>query len=84
MRFANALLLRDLGQDFKAVLDERSASKIWDRMVDSMLEGASLQPLIVVNGAPNSLFAPNHLTTQGFYLLRGRTQLEEMNDILLK
>jgi hypothetical protein len=82
--YANALLLRDLGQDFKSVLDERNAGKIWARMVDSMLEGASLQPLIVINGQPNALVAPNHLTTQGFYLLRARTQLEEMNDILLK
>ena len=48
--YANALLLRDLGVDFKNVLDERGAGKIWQRMVDSMLEGASLQPLIVING----------------------------------
>jgi hypothetical protein len=82
--YANALLLRDLGTDFKAVLDERGAGNIWQRMIDSMLEGASLQPLIVINGKPNAMIAPNHLTTQGFYLLRARTQLEEMTDILQK
>lgn len=82
--YANALLLRDLGVDFKTVLDERGAGKIWQRMVDSMIEGASLQPLIVINGTPNAMVEPNHLTAQGFYLLRARTQLEELTDILQK
>jgi hypothetical protein len=82
--YANALLLRDLGVDFKAVLDERGAGKIWQRMLDSMKEGASLQPLIVINGTPNAMLEPNHLTAQGFYLLRARTQLEELTDILQK
>jgi hypothetical protein len=27
---------------------------------------------------------PNHLTAQGFYLLRARTQLEELTDVLQK
>jgi len=52
--------------------------------VASMGEGASLSPLIVINGAPGALVQPNHLTTQGFYLLRARTQLEEITDILQK
>ncbi len=82
--YANALLLRDLAIDFKGVLDERGAGKIWQRMVDSLMEGAELQPLIVINGKPNAMLAPNHLTTQGFYLLRARTQLEELADILQK
>ena len=82
--YANALLLRDLGVDFKNVLDERGAGKIWERMVASMLEGAILQPLIVINGSPSAMLEPNHLTAQGFYLLRARTQLEEVVDILQK
>ena len=82
--YANALLLRDLGVDFKSVLDERGAGKIWQRMVDSMVEGATLQPLIVINGTPNAMLEPNHLAAQGFYLLRARTQLEELTDILQK
>ena len=82
--YANALLLRDMGIDFKGVLDERGAGKIWQRMLDSMLEGASLQPLIVINGKPNAMIAPNHLTPQGFDLQRARAQLDELTDILQK
>jgi hypothetical protein len=70
--------------DFKSVLDERGAGKIWQRMIDSMVEGASLQPLIVINGTPNALLEPNHLAAQGFYLLRARTQLREISAILQK
>ncbi len=82
--YANALLLRDLGADFQNVLDERGASSVWTRMLDSMMEGATLQPLVVINGGPNALVEPNHLSSQGFYLLRARTQLEELIDILQK
>lgn len=82
--YANGLLLRDLGADFASVLGERGAANIWKRMVDSMMEGAGLQPLVVINGAPNALVEPNHLASQGFYLLRARTQLEELTDILQK
>lgn len=82
--YADALLLRDLGSDFQSLLGERGAGTVWKRMVDSLVEGASLQPLVVINGAPNALLEPNHLTAQGFYLLRARTQLEELIDILQK
>ena len=82
--YAYSLLLRELGKDFKAVIDEKGAGNIWQRMLASMAEGASLSPLIVINGAPGALVQPNHLTTQGFYLLRARTQLEEIADILQK
>ena len=82
--YAFGLLLRDMGTDFQAVIQEKGATTVWQRMVSSMLEGASLQPLVVMNGSPNALLQPNHLAAQGFYLLRARTQLEEITDILQK
>lgn len=82
--YAYGLLLRDLGADFQTVIQEKGAATVWLRMVDSMLEGASLQPLVVMNGSPNAMLQPNHLAAQGFYLLRARTQLEEITDILQK
>ncbi|WP_374656009.1 DUF2333 family protein [Dongia sp.] len=82
--YAYGLLLRAMGQDFKSVLAEKGAINVWQRMVDSMLEGALLQPWIVINGETASLAQPNHLAEQGFYLLRARAQLEEITDILQK
>ncbi|MBI2255891.1 MAG: DUF2333 family protein [Proteobacteria bacterium] len=82
--YAYGLLLKALGQDFKQVLGEKGAVRIWDRMTGSMMEGAVLQPWVVINGETASLMQPNHLAEQGFYLLRARAQLEEITDILQK
>jgi hypothetical protein len=82
--YGNALILRDLGTDFGKILEEKGAKQIWDRMVTSMMEGAQLRPWIVINGRPDALMQPNHLAAQGFYLIRARAQLEELNDVLIK
>jgi hypothetical protein len=82
--YGNALILRDLGKDFAKILDEKGAQNLWDRMVSSMMEGAELRPWIVINGRPDALMQPNHLAAQGFYLIRARAQLEELNDVLTK
>jgi hypothetical protein len=53
-------------------------------MLDTFREAATLQPWVVVNGDPASQFLPSHLAAQGFFLLRARTQLKEIINILLK
>ena len=54
------------------------------KMVDSFRTAALLQPLVVLNGSPDAQLMPNHLTAQGFYLMRARFQLYEVINILLK
>ena len=78
------LLLRDLGIDFAPVLQERGLSATWRQMLDSFQAAATLQPWVVVNGDPASQVMPSHLASQGFFLLRARTQLREISNILLK
>jgi hypothetical protein len=82
--YAYGLLLKALGRDFEPILKEKGAGTVWLRMVESMLDGARLQPLFVINGEPGSIAQPNHLAEQGFYLLRARAQLGELQDILQK
>lgn len=82
--YAYSLLMRDLGRDFANVLAERELAAAWEQMVGSLTAAARLDPLVVVNGAPDGQFMPSHLAAQGFYLLRARTQLGEIRDILLK
>ncbi len=82
--YAYGLLLRALGEDYAPVIAERQAQAAWAQTVDNMLTAAALQPWVVVNGAPDGQFLPSHLATQGFYLLRARTQLREITNILLK
>lgn len=82
--YAYLLILRDLERDFAPVIADRGLAPSWAAMLGSMAAAAGLQPLFVLNGAPDGLGAANHLVAQGFYLLRARTQLREITNILLK
>jgi hypothetical protein len=82
--YAYHLLLRTLTTDFGKVISERDLSGPWTQMLDSFRAAATLQPWVVINGEPDSQFLPSHLAAQGFFLLRARTQLKEVTNILLK
>lgn len=82
--YAYYLLLRDLGRDFEVLIGERGLDKAWAQMLDSIRKTAALDPTVVVNGAPDGQIMPSHLAAQGFFLLRARTQLREITNILLK
>jgi hypothetical protein len=82
--YAYAMLFKALGNDFAKVIADKDLKAAWDQTAASLMEGASLKPLIVINGRPDGLFLPNHLAVEGFYLLRARTQLREITNILAK
>jgi hypothetical protein len=39
---------------------------------------------VVVNGPTDAQFQPSHLASEGFFVLRARTQLREITSILQK
>ena len=78
------LLLREIGIDFENVIAEKNVDTVWTHMLDSLRIAAAMDPLIVANGANDGFLIPSHLAAQGFYLLRARTQLKEVENILLK
>jgi hypothetical protein len=78
------IILNALGQDFDGIIKEKQAGEIWTNMLTSLRTGASMDPLIVVNGDPDSLMMPSHLRALGFPLLRARIQMRELADILQK
>lgn len=80
--YAYFLVLRALGRDFEGVIAQSGATKIWDEMVDNLREAAELRPLVVMNGRADAMFQPNHLAVQGFFLLRARTQMRELSNVL--
>jgi hypothetical protein len=82
--YAYFLLLRAMQVDFADVIRERQLAGAWTQTVESFRAAATLQPWVVVNGAPDGQLLPNHLAAQGFFLLRARTQLREVSNILLK
>jgi hypothetical protein len=82
--YAYFLILRDLADDYRNVIAERQLDTAWEQMLASFRTAATLDPWVIVNGAPDGQFLPSHLAVQGFYLLRARTQLREITNILLK
>lgn len=82
--YAYGLLLRETGGDYAQVLAERELAVQWRQMIDALKAAAALDPLIVLNGAPDGTLLPSHLTAQGFYLLRARAILSEIADKLAR
>lgn len=82
--YAYALLLKALARDYESVINERGLHNTWQQTVQSMERGSQLSHFFVINGDLDAAFVPNHLATQGFYLLRARTQLRELTTILAK
>lgn len=82
--YAYYLIIRELGADYGQVIAERQLEKAWGGLVDSLRAAAVLDPLVVINGDPEGLILPSHLAAQGFFLMRARTQLREITNILLK
>lgn len=78
------MIIKALGEDFRSVLKERNLESVWDQMLENARQAATQQPWVVLNGSPSSQFIPSHLATQGFLLLRLRTQLREISNVLQK
>jgi hypothetical protein len=78
------MILGALGEDFSGVIADRDLQKPYNQMLRSFELAARQEPGIILNGNPDAQGLPCHLCGQGFYLLRARTQLREITNILLK
>ena len=82
--YGNYMLLKALEKDFAPVIAERQLQSVWNAMLQSLREGMEAKQFLVINAnTKDSIFA-NHLANQGFYLMRARTQMREVTNILLK
>jgi len=81
--YAYTVLLKAIRKDFSDVIENREIAALYDDLLRSMNTAAALDPVVVSNGAIDGVIA-NHLSMQGFFLLRARTQLREVSNILLK
>jgi hypothetical protein len=82
--YAYFMTLRALREDFKDVITERRVGPLYEAMLADLATAASMQPLIVQNGSPEAALMPNHLSTEGFYLLRARAKLREISDVIAR
>lgn len=82
--YGDYMLLRELKSDFADVIKEKQLETAWGQMLDSLKAGMALDNFLIINAMPDSQFFPNHLAAQGFYVMRARTQMREITNILLK
>lgn len=82
MAYATYLLLRELGQDFEAVIRAQGLTRVWQQVLDSLREASQQKPLIVLNSSGANSFLANHLHLQGFYLKRAILQLDEVARVI--
>ncbi len=75
-------LLRATRQDFQDIVRRRNLGSLWDSMDAQLQSAVKLDPLVISNGDEDGFVMPTHLTTMGFYILRVRTNLTEMRDVL--
>lgn len=76
------IVLKGLETDFAGVIKQRDLTVPWSNMMASFRAAIALEPNVVLNGSPDSDFIPCNLCGEGFYLLRARTQLREITNIL--
>lgn len=75
-------LLRAAHSDFRNVLAEKHLDGVWDEMEKQLRTALDMQPAIVSNGSQDAWFTPSHLTTMGFYILRVRSNLVDIKQVL--
>jgi hypothetical protein len=75
-------LLRAAHSDFRSVLAEKHLDSIWESMEQQVRDALNMQPAIVSNGKQDAWFTPSHLTTIGFYILRVRSNLVDIKQVL--
>jgi hypothetical protein len=80
--FALHGLLQGMREDFHGVLEDRNVQAVWDKMEASVAEAAALDPLMVSNGGADDVFMPDHLAVMAEIILRSRTSMVEVRDIL--
>ncbi|RVK09954.1 DUF2333 domain-containing protein, partial [Sinorhizobium meliloti] len=57
---------------------------IYTETMKQLRAALRIQPLIISNGREDGWIMPTHLATMGFYILRVRSNLVEMRDILAR
>lgn len=77
-------VLAAAGADFDAVITQRGLQPIWQESIKQLRSALRIQPFIISNGQEDGWIMPTHLATLGFYVLRVRSNLVEMRDILAR
>ena len=72
------LTLRELRRDFGTAFKDSLLEKECVKAMLLIRRAVQILPTAVINGLPESQFAPNHLLNSGFYLSRAVSELKDM------
>lgn len=75
------MVLTAARSDFQNVVDQRNLDDLWQRLDDNFRDALNLKPFFVANANASSLIK-SHLESVGFALLRARTNITEIRDVL--
>jgi hypothetical protein len=67
--------------DFEDVARERNLDQLWKQMEDNFKSALRTQPILIANSSEAGLFA-THLSTMDSYILRVRTNMTEIVNVL--
>ena len=68
--------------DFEDIIRTKALDAVWNRMETELRQTVDLDPWIISNGKEDGWIMPTHLTTLGFKILRVRSNLVEVREIL--
>ncbi|MGH6763482.1 MAG: DUF2333 family protein [Phyllobacterium sp.] len=77
-------LLSAAHADFEDVLRDRRLDPLWNELEEQLRAALRIQPFIISNGNEAGSFFPSHLATMGFYVLRVRSNLVEISNVLTR
>ncbi|WP_442582594.1 DUF2333 family protein [Mesorhizobium sp. ASY16-5R] len=74
-------LMKAAEADFEDVIKQRNLTSLWQTMDAQFVAALKMQPWIILNSSETGIFA-SHLTTMGFYVLRVRSNMVEISNVL--
>ncbi len=75
-------IMQGMREDFAHIIADRNLKAVWDKMESSIAEAALLNPTIVSNGGKDGFLFPDHLGVMAEAILRARTSMVELRDVL--
>ena len=78
------LMLKALGTDYQTLIVDNGQYENWTKLLGALREAVELSPSLVRNAELDSIFAPNHLNSLGFYILKAQNIIYQINAALAK
>lgn len=79
--YAYYAILTGARSDFRDVVEQRNLAAVWNNIDQNFRDSLRIRPPIVMNGSASSIIK-SHLEAIGFNLLRVRSNLVELRDVL--